>query len=238
MTLMLHAGAKPIEYEALRAIEAPPATETHVPIAHHRVVDLAAYSLAYFGHEVVERHFGVTEDGMKFFGVMTLKSPYGDYADTLGLRNSNDKSFPIGIAFGSRVFICDNMAFSGDYTIKRKHTARAKHDLPGLIGEIIEPLMIRREEQAKKITLYKDTELDQIQADHAIMNMYREGVIGVQRIADVHEQFVNPVHDWGKPSAWRLFNAATHALTGKVIDQPNVTPRLHKIIDGVCERLH
>lgn len=234
MSLMLHAGAQPIDYNGLRALPTPPATETHVPIAHHRVVDLAAYSLSYFGHEVVERHFGVTEDGMRFFGVMTLRSPYGDYADTIGLRNSHDKSFPVGIAFGSRVFICDNIAFSGDYTIKRKHTVKAKHDLPGLIGEIIEPLAIRRDEQAKTIARYKATRVDQAVADHAIMSMYRQGIIPVTRIADVHDQFVRPAHDWGGETAWRLFNAATFALTGKVIEQSDLTPRLHRIVDAVC----
>jgi hypothetical protein len=125
MSLMLHAGANPIEYDGLRELTTPPASPTHVPIPHHRVVDLAAYSLSYFGHEVVERHFGVTEDGMRFFGVMTLRSPYGDYSDMIGLRNSHDKSLPIGVAFGSRVFICDNLAFVGDHVIKRKHTANA-----------------------------------------------------------------------------------------------------------------
>jgi hypothetical protein len=47
------------------------------------VVDLAAYSLSYFGHEVLERHFGVTDDGMRFFGVLTLRSPYRDYSEMI-----------------------------------------------------------------------------------------------------------------------------------------------------------
>ena len=37
----------------------------------------------------------------------------------------------------------------GDHVIKRKHTANAKRDLPGLIGEIIEPLTEQREAQAR-----------------------------------------------------------------------------------------
>ena len=122
MTLVLHAGAKPIDYDDLRALSTPPATQTHVPIPHHRVMDPAPYSLSYYGHEVVERHFGVTEDGMRFFGVLTLRSPYGDYCDTLGLRNSHDKSLPIGVAFGSKVFVCDNLSFNADIVIKRKHS--------------------------------------------------------------------------------------------------------------------
>jgi hypothetical protein len=54
------------------------------------------------------------------------------------------------------------------------------------------------------------------------------------------------LHEWEEPSfeefnernAWRLFNAATFALTGRIIENANLTPRLHQVIDGVCERLN
>src|SRR5437899_350776 len=140
MTLMLHAGANPVEYDALRALETPAATPTHIPIPHFRVVDLVAHSLGYYGHQIVEQHLGVTPDGMRFFGVLSLKSDYTGYSDMVGLRNSHDRKFPVGVSFGSCTFVCDNLAFSGDHVIKRKHTANLKRDLPGLIGEIIEPL--------------------------------------------------------------------------------------------------
>src|SRR6478735_7343706 len=114
MTILLHAGEKPVDYDGLRVLATPNGTATHVPIPHHRVVDLVAHALGYFGHEVVGRDFGVTEDGQRFFGVLTLKSEWTGYTDTVGLRNSHDKSFPIGIGFGSRTFVCDNLAFSAD----------------------------------------------------------------------------------------------------------------------------
>ena len=76
-------------------------------------------------------------------------------------------------------------------------------------------------------------------ADHAIMRLYREGVIGVQRIADVSEQWEHPTHEeWGERTAWRLFNATTFALAGRIVENASVTPKLHQIIDGVCERLN
>ncbi len=237
MSLMLHAGAKPVDYDGLRILTTPEPTATHVPVPHYRVVDLVAHALGYYGHEVVSQDFGVTEDGARFFGVLTLKSTYGDYTDTVGLRNSHDKSFPIGIGFGSRTFVCDNLAFSADIVIKRKHTLNAKRELPGLIGELIEPLAIARDAQHRQIVIYKDTPVTDGVADQAIMQMYRQGVINLTRIADVLQQWDAPVHDWGDKAAWRLFNAATYALNGKVIEQSDVTPRLHKIIDGVCERL-
>ena len=49
--------------------------------------------------------------------------------------------------------------------------------------------------------------------------MYREDIIGVQRIADVVDQWERPQHDWGDKTAWRLFNAATFALAGKVAER-------------------
>jgi hypothetical protein len=84
-------------------------------------------------------------------------SPYGDYTDTVGLRNSHDKSFPIGIAFGSRVFVCDNLAFIGDHVIRRKHTVKAKRELPGLVTEIVQPLQAQRVAQNQKLLTYQGT---------------------------------------------------------------------------------
>lgn len=235
MTLMLHAGAQPAAYDTLRQLETPEATATHVPIPHYRVVDLVKYSLGFFGHEITEEHYGVTEDGARFFGLLSLHSTYGGYEDTVGLRNSHDKKFPIGISFGSRVFVCDNLAFIAEHVIKRKHTLNAKRDLPGLVGELVEPLADQRDAQHRTFERYKHTPLLQHQADHAIMEMYRSGVLNVTRIADVHREWEEPSCDWGDPTAYRLFNATTFALAGKVMDQPEVTPKLHQVIDATCQ---
>ncbi len=234
MTLMLHAGANAISYDDLRQIQTPNPTDTHVPIPHHEIVELMRYTLGFFGHEVVEEHHGVTPDGNRYFGVLMLRSPYGDYTNMLGLRNSHDRTLPIGIAFGSRVFICDNVAFSADHVIRRKHTVKAKRELPGLVTEIVQPLQVQRIAQNQKLLRYQDTALTDEQADHAILTMYRNDIIGVQRIGDVVEQWERPSHDWGEKTAWRLFNATTFALAGKVAEKPDITKELNHIIDGVC----
>lgn len=231
---MLHAGASPVEYGALRELPFPEATATHVPIPHFRVVDLIKSTLGMYGHVVEEEHYGVTPDGMRFFGALSLRSTYGNYTDVCGLRNSHDKRFPCSVALGSRVFVCDNLAFIGEHVIRTKHTAKLKARLPGLITGIIEPLAEQREAQHKKLKLYQETPLTDSLADHAIMSMFRQGVIGVQRIADVHQAWQEPPHEWGERTAWRLFNAATFTLTGKVAENPRGTADLHRIIDGVC----
>jgi hypothetical protein len=236
MTLMLHAGAEAINYDGLRALATPEPTQTHVPIPHFRVVDLIAHSLAYFGHEVVEQHFGVTPDGLRFFGLLTLKSEYGSYTDTVGLRNSHDKRFPVGIAFGSRVFVCDNLAFIADHVVKRKHTLRALRDLPYLVGQLVEPLALQREAQAKTFAKYRERMLTDMLADHVIMELYRQGVVNIQRVPEIVEGFHKPPHEeWGDHTAWTLFNATTAALNGRVAENPGSTAQLHKVLDAVVD---
>ncbi|MBZ5492139.1 MAG: hypothetical protein LAO76_14505 [Acidobacteriia bacterium] len=35
---------------------------------------------------------------------------------SIGIRDSHDKSIRLGLTAGLRVFVCSNMAFSGDFT--------------------------------------------------------------------------------------------------------------------------
>lgn len=237
MTLCLHTGGEAIDLAELRGLETPEATRSHVPIAHIDVVDMVKYALGFHGHDIVEEAHAITADANRYFGLLSLKSAYGDYTDTVGLRNSHDKTFPIGISFGSRVFVCDNLAFLGDTVIRRKHTANAKRDLPGLVAGIVEPLRDIRRKQNRVIDLYQRTEVDDRMADHIIMQLYRQGIITVQRIAHVARNWEAEDLGWGDKTAWRLFNATTLALDGRVAENPTVTRELHAVIDGICEPL-
>lgn len=237
MTLMLHCGGEEIDYNSLRLLPTPEPTKSHVPIPHASVVDMVKYSLGYFGHEVVEEHHAISHEGHRYFGVLTLHSQYGDYTDMVGLRNSSDKSFPIGISFGSRVFVCDNLAFNADTVIKRRHTANAKRDLPSIVAGVVEPLRAKRERQHAQFQRYQTRQLVDDEVDHLIMSLYRRGAINVTRIADVLAHYENPPFDWGDRTAWRLFNAVTYSLEGRVAENPRATTELHDVIDGVCEEV-
>lgn len=73
---------------------------------------MLVHTLSFYGHEVIDQHHGITKDGLRYFGLLFLRSPHTGYTDTVGLRNSHDKSFPIGIAFGAKVFVCANLSSS------------------------------------------------------------------------------------------------------------------------------
>jgi hypothetical protein len=164
---------------------------------------------------------------------MSVYSPYGERG-LLGLRNSHDESLPVGIAFGSHVFVCDNLALSADHIIRRKHTVKAKRELPALLSDIIVPLKAQRVAQNERLLTYQGAALNDGAVDQTIMKMYRRKVIGVQAIGKVLDAYESPPHDWGDKTAWRLFNAATFALVVRVAERPDLTKQLHNVIDGVC----
>jgi hypothetical protein len=239
MTLLLHKGAELVPYEQLHSVVPPAPTRSHVPLPHHQLVDMAKYALGYFGHEVVEEQHGLMPDGMEYFGLLTLKSDYGDYTDTCGLRNSHSKRFPIGVSFGAKCFVCDNLSFCGVHVVKKKHTPNALRLLPGLLAEIVEPLADQRQAQQRTFDRYRTAALTDQQADHAIMQLYRTGAINLQRIADVEREWQEPSFEgFEERNAWRLFNATTHALAGRVSENPSATKQVHDVIDGVCHTVH
>ena len=237
MTLILHCGADPVDYDGLRGLHTPEATESHVPIPHSRIVDLVRHTLTFHGHVIQSEEHGTTQDGARYFGVMQLASTYGGYEDSVILRNSHDKSFPVGVGFGSHVFCCDNMAFIADTVIKRRHTVKLKRDLPGMVIEIVEPLAEVRRKQHESFDRFKAIEVTDTDADHLIMEMYRQKVINVTKIADVHNEWQSPTFEEmaEQKNAWRLFNAATFALRDRAVQHPAATQALHTIIEGMCE---
>src|SRR5881296_3833683 len=121
--LLAHCGSNKITREELRMVPTPEGTESHHPLAHHLIVDALAETLAFRHISVVRDEYAVSQDGMKMFGVLDLETAFEGCRFSIGVRNSNDKSMRLAMTVGYRVFVCDNMAFHGDFTpVLAKHT--------------------------------------------------------------------------------------------------------------------
>jgi hypothetical protein len=113
----LVAGTLPkIGRTELAQIPVPEATSTHKPIPHHVIVVGLVETLSFRHIGVVNEEFAVSADGMKMFGVLDLETQMQGCRFSIGIRNSHDKSIRLGLTAGLRVFVCSNMAFSGDFT--------------------------------------------------------------------------------------------------------------------------
>src|SRR6266496_2793980 len=121
--LIAHCGAEYMDREGLKTLETPPPTESWTPIPHYDLVQALEGQLKARNITIVKEQFAIQK--AKLFGVIDT-----DYQVTeeggaaIGIRTANDKSLALQLAIGYRVFICDNMAFSGDLiALRRKHTS-------------------------------------------------------------------------------------------------------------------
>jgi hypothetical protein len=238
--LVLHCGARAIDRASLALIACPAPTETWHPIPHIELVNQVERSLSKSGMVIVNESYGVTEDNARMFGLLQVANSVNseDYAYVVGLRGSLDKSLSRGLAVGSSVFVCDNLAFSSEIVFHRKSTKNIMEDLPLMVDTAIGQLHSRWNDQNVRIQAYKAKELGLAQADHLLAEMAGD-VFPWQRFADIRTEFVNPRHpEFQKNSLWALFNAVTEYLKPRADSKasglwtmPSRTGRLHKICD-------
>lgn len=238
LNLMAHCGAKTTTREEVRAVETPDATDTWFPIPHRDILHGIEGQLQASGLSIVNEAHVLDKDGNRYFGLLQVQNgeQAKDYSLVVGIRNSHDKAFSAGIVVGSGVFVCDNLAFSGEIKLARKHTRNIGRDLSGLVNRAVGRLGNMRERQALRIDAYKRTELGDLQAHDLIVRSMDSGVISGSAIPKVLREYREPRHAEfreGK-TAWRMFNAFTEVLKeSNLFERPRRTQALHGIMDTV-----
>jgi len=240
LNLMAHtAGSEVVDRQVIDMVKTPDANGIWRPIPHAKLIDGVLKTVERSGFKVVQEAHALARDGARYFGMMQLANGHNaeDYSLVLGLRNSHDKSFPAGLVVGSGVFVCDNLAFSGEIQIGRKHTTNINRDLPNLIEAAMGKLGDMRLHQDQRILAYKGREISDAQAHDILIQALDARVLPVTRIPGVVTEWRTPRHPefaQGK-TAWRLFNAFTEELKDSALfDRPRATQALHGLLDTVC----
>jgi len=158
-----------------------------------------------------------------------------DYSTVMGLRNAHDKCFPAAIAFGASVFVCDNLSFSGESQLARRHTKNIFRDLPQVISRTIGQLADKWAFQDKRFDAYRNTDVSNKEACFLVRQAYRAGACKKTDAMDILDQWETPNHpEFEDRNAWSLFNAFTEELKGNLIALPKRTQALHGLLDGHC----
>lgn len=235
--LILHRGATPVTPEELATYQAPPPQGRWFPLSHGRVLSVVSETLGEAGYEIEKQQLGVLRDGSRFFGTLDLRSPIADgVALAVGIRNSVDKSFPLGFCAGSRVFVCDNLAFRSELLVRRKHTIHGERDFVRRIAEAIGTLGSFQEQEALRIERMRAFDLADDRADALILRSFERGIVGARDLPRVLQQWRNPSFEEFRPrTAWALLNAFTVAMRERSKRQPEAyaaqTMRLQALLD-------
>lgn len=218
--LMLHAGAEKIGRQDLLTLPTPESTQTHTIVPHAKVVETALEALAYRRVEVVKDEYGVSKDGAKMFGVMTLNIERNGVNLVLALRNSHDKSFALGMVAGFRVFVCDNLAFNGEFfAIAKRHSKKLMDTFQDTIAIGVDRVQRQFEPMTEQINVWQNHQLADVEAKHLIYRSFIEGELDAPKhlAPVVHQAYFEPPHEEFKPrTLWSLQNSFTEAF--KVLD--------------------
>lgn len=212
--LSAYAGASKLSRDQLATILPPEPTETFKPISHSDLIHNVLDGLSYRHINVVRDEYAVTEDGMKLFGVLDLETTFDEARFSLGIRNANDKSMRLALTVGFRVFVCDNMAFYGDFTpVLAKHS---KHfNLQDALAVGIDRIQRNFEPMRRQVESWRSHQLTDDAAKLVIYRAFIESDLEAPKhlARRVHEHYFDPQYPEFSPRTfWSLSNAFTSAF--------------------------
>lgn len=212
--LMIHRGARLVERAELDQVEVPPATETWFPLRHNLVLGTVETTLQDAGFSISRTQLALSQDNARFFGTIDLQTPIVEGVSlTVGVRNSFDKTFPIGLCAGNRVFVCDNLAFSAEIYVAKKHTRFGQQRFREGIANAVASLHQYQNAEARRIEDFKVRMVDEQEAAACLLHGFEEGILTTRTLPMALAEWRKPsVEDFQPRTAWSLFNALTAAL--------------------------
>lgn len=238
--LMLHCGARQVERQELAKVSTPPATATWFPVAHSTVIDTVEQSLTNAGLAIRKTDYGLSRNDGRMFATMSLESELVPGVSlAVGIRNSIDKSFPLGFCAGNRVFCCDNLAFRSDLLVKRKHTRNGHVRFTEAIAAAVVTLDQFRQHEAKRIQAFQFADITDERAESLMLKSFEAGIVSHRALPKVIEEWRKPsFDDFTGKNLWSLLNAFTHVLNARARTNPQqhagITMRLGGLLDDAA----
>lgn len=213
-TLIAHVDTEKIDINQLALMPTPQGTATHQIIPHHEVVNGLIETLGFRNIGLHRSEFAVSHDGNKMFGLLELEQGFTGCRFAIGLRNSHDKSMRLAMTVGYKVFVCDNMAFQGDFTpILAKHSKNFQ--LSRAISSGVDDMQRNFKPMVEAVERWRDCQLTDVSAKLIIYRAFVEAELDIPRhlVRDVHNLYFEPQHEDFQPrTMWSISNAFTSAF--------------------------
>lgn len=218
--LNLHSGGELVTRDVLKTLPTPPATETWKPIPHYDLIAAIDRQLAVRDIRITSEQFALHRDGLRLFGVLELLVPGTnggsgkEYAFAMGIRTANDRAFATSLIAGARIFVCSNLAFSGDFVaMNRRHTAG--FDLNADLSKAVDRFERHLATFGGKLDALKARPLSEAEAKVLIFEAFHQDILPIRLFDTVAAAYLRPrddMPDVAPRTMWGLHNAFTRAL--------------------------
>jgi hypothetical protein len=240
-------GDRHVSRFELATVPAPRPTATWYPVPHIDVADNTISALQDAGYTIKSERWTLAKSDQRLFGVVDLSLPLARWDSpgrgasiSLGIRSSFDKRLPLAAICGSRVFVCSNLAFSGEVGGKHKHTRNGLNAFRGIIEDSIRALPAFQAIESARYESYMQTRLTPDQQAAIILALIDSGIVGMRSVRAVLDELKSPTYQdfAGEPTVWTLMNIVTTALRSRSNERVQEfsvqSSRLLKALDGVA----
>jgi hypothetical protein len=220
-----HRKSQLVTYNQLAMLPAPQALgRNHKPVPHHQLVDAIRLEVDRRGLCIDREQFALGRHGSALFGVIDLTPVSRNGATSwqsdpqrstaLGFRNATDQSLSIRGVAGSHVFICDNMAMSGDtFAFQRKNSRYL--DLAYAIAMGFDRFVTQAQQFNVEVARMQARELTDMAAKAIMFDVFSAGIAPLHLFDDVDRNYFKPEAGWTdcEPrTLWGVHGAFTRAF--------------------------
>ncbi len=233
--------SKLIALDDLRAMPAPePLSPFHKPIHHADLVDAILAEADRRDLRATKTQFGLGAKGAALFGVIdfqpkdavalvtapvevpSVQTP-GTTGISLGFRAGNDYSLALKGVAGQRVFVCDNLALSGDmFAFARKHTTGM--DLYDVIARGFDVFATQATDLAKQIAKLEGEDLTDDQAKLLIYEVFAGRILPVKLFDDVIDLYFDEATLTHRPDCQPRTKFGVHNAMTRTVKQLSPVP--------------
>ena len=225
--------------DQLKAVRTPDKTATHTPIPHSLLVSKTRTALDRAGFSITEEEHALARGGQRYFGGFALTGDDIKGEDrrlVFGLRNSSDKSTAASACMGNSMLVCDNMCFSSDVKLARRHTVNILRDLDGMLAKAISRIRSSWADMGQRIEAYKEAEISPEVASNLAVDLAECKALPERDVYKTVKEFRDPRHpEFRGNTLWNLYNSVTENLKGGDLSKlPERTMKVQSIFDGIA----
>ena len=253
MSQLMVEQSKRIEEKDLSSLSCPNSTATWTPLEHIDCVNILKKEVGHAGYQMEDMEISVMDgwlgnknDGVvipdaRLFGTAKLVSMNKDnsiqetlgYNPVIGFRNTNDKRFSASMALGSRVMVCDNLCFSGDIMVSRKHVGSVAHRFSHEVWKACLELESKVVKQNERIESYKNTVMWNPSFHDFSVQLIDNKIISASKLPKLLNEWREPRHEEFAPrTVYSAMNCVSELF--KAENPLNMTSKgqlLHRVCD-------
>lgn len=200
-----------VNRDFFQTVQVPQETKTYVPVAHDELINLVLEHLDKRGLSVKSEHFSTNRGGAQMFGNFTIAGN-GEQDMNVGFRNSYDKSMQLGLVAGSRVIVCSNLMFIGDFKAVHMHNAGIKTELEKSVVQSIDSLEINFDHLQKDSKKLKSVKVDRSKIAEVLGDLFLyENIITTTQLQLIKNELDLQVN-FKDETMWDIYNHTTEAL--------------------------